>query len=129
VSSVALNKVFVPVMFPGSSIIYISSLLGKIGVPNHATYIVTKHAMVGLMKATCQDLADKDIRSYCICPGLVNTERLKTTMTKEEIAYILNNKVIGKRMIETAEIAEIILFCAISPALNGTVIEVTLGRK
>ncbi|MBT4161769.1 MAG: SDR family oxidoreductase, partial [Gammaproteobacteria bacterium] len=48
-----LNKAVLPKMKPGSSIIYIGSTLSEKGVPNSYSYVVPKHASVGMMRATC----------------------------------------------------------------------------
>jgi NAD(P)-dependent dehydrogenase (short-subunit alcohol dehydrogenase family) len=81
------------------------------------------------MKATTQDLAHQNIRACCVCPGLVDTDLLRATMNAETINYMLNNKVIGKRLIEPREIAEVLHFCATSPIINDAIIDATLGFK
>lgn len=129
ISSVLLNQIFLPLMLSGSSIIYIGSTLAEIAVPNSASYVISKHALKGLMKSTCQDLAGKDIHTCCINPGLVNTILLKDTMSKEVLNTLLETKVIGKRLIEPDEIAKIIYFCATTPTLNGSTINASLGQK
>ena len=52
-----LNQALIPKMLPGSSILYIGSTLSEKAVPNSYSYVTTKHAMVGMMRSTCQDLA------------------------------------------------------------------------
>ena len=54
-----LNKLFIPLMQPGSSILYIGSTLSEKAVPNAASYVISKHAIVGMMRSTCQDLNGK----------------------------------------------------------------------
>lgn len=129
VSPILLNKIIIPFMLPGSSIIYIGSTLAEKAVPNSASYTVSKHAIKGLMKATCQDLADKDIQTCCINPGLVDTAMLKDTMNKEILNDLLHTKIIGKRLIQPDEIAKIIFFCATTSALNGATIDANLGER
>jgi len=123
-----LNKIFLPRMSCESSIIYIGSTLAEKAVPNSFSYVVSKHAVMGLMKATCQDLAGKGIHTCCINPGLVDTELLRRTMSKEIMQHLLKNKVMGKRLIAPDEIAEIIYLCATTPILNGATINADLGQ-
>ena len=40
----------------GSSVVYVGSTLSEIGVPGRLSYVASKHALVGLMRATVQDL-------------------------------------------------------------------------
>ncbi len=127
ISSSLLNKIFIPLMSPGSAIIYLGSMLAERGVPGNASYIVSKHAVLGLMRATCQDLYGKGISTVCICPGLVETELLRKSMDDDMIKYLLDNYIIGKRLINPSEIAKVIHSCVASPAINGSIIPVNLG--
>lgn len=126
-AAMLLNQMFIPLMLPDSVIIYIGTTLSTKGVPGSASYSISKHAQVGLMRATCQDLMPKKIRSLCICPGLVNTRLLHETMSQELLTHLLNTQVMGQRLIEPQEIANIIYFCATNPAINGEVIHANLG--
>ena len=128
VAPVALNKIIIPLMKHGSSIIYIGSTLSEKAVPNGASYVVSKHAVVGLMRATCQDLAEKAIRSVCVCPGFVDTDMVKANFDEKGLQQLVATKVLAKRLIEPAEIASVIHFAAISPVLNGIVIHANLGQ-
>lgn len=127
ISSTVLNKILVPVMEPGSTILYLGSMLADKGVPKNASYIISKHAVLGLMRSTCQDLGEKKITTCCICPGLVNTKLLRDSMDEELINYVLQAHVVGKRLIEPEEIANVLYACASAPALNGALIPTNLG--
>lgn len=128
VAPLALNKIIIPLMKPGSSIIYIGSTLSEKAVPNGASYVVSKHAIVGLMRATCQDLMDKSIRSVCVCPGIVDTDMVKENFDEKGLQHLLATKVMAKRLIAPYEIASVIYFAAVSPVLNGIVIHANLGQ-
>jgi len=127
-SPIVLNQILIPLMLPSSVIIYIGSTLSEKGVPGSASYIVSKHALIGLMRATCQDLAANKIRSLCICPGLVDTNLLKETMDYATQKTLLATKVMANRLIQPEEIADVIYFCANTPVINGTVIHANLGQ-
>lgn len=123
-----LNTVLIPLMKPQSSIIYIGSTLSEKAVPGCASYLISKHAVLGLMRATCQDLAGKDIHTCCICPGFVDTKILRDNNDEKVIKRVVEAKVIAKRLIEPEEIAKVIYFCATSPVINGTVLHANLGQ-
>lgn len=122
-----LNRLFLPLMKPGSSIIYIGSTLSEKAVSNAYSYITTKHALAGMMKATCQDLAGTNIHTACVCPGFTNTEMLRSHLTAKDIE-IIRNKICAKRFIEPEEMAQLILFCADNPIINGAVLHGNLGQ-
>lgn len=124
-----LNHALIPLMQPGSSIIYIGSTLSEKAVPNSFTYVTTKHAMIGMMRATCQDLTGSGIHTACICPGFTNTEMLRAHVgeSDEILASIASGCSFG-RLIEPDEIADTIVFAAEHPVINGSVIHANLGQ-
>ena len=77
VAAHTLNRVVFPLMRPGSSIIYIGSTLSEKAVANTFSYVTSKHAVIGMMKATCQDLQGRGIHTSCVCPGFTDTEMLR----------------------------------------------------
>lgn len=129
VAANTLNQLTLRHMKPGSSIIYVGSTLGEKAVPGAASYVVSKHALVGLMRATCQDLAGRNIHTACICPGFTDTEMLRTHVGEdpEVLDAIAGMNAFG-RLIEPREIAECILFAARHPVINGAVLHANLGQ-
>jgi len=123
-----LNQLMLPYMPAGSSIIYIGSTLSEQAVAGRASYIISKHAIVGLMRATCQDVADQGIHTCCICPGFVNTKMLTDNVNMEVFEEFIKTKVIAQRLIEPEEIAECIYFAATHPLMNGAVWHANLGQ-
>lgn len=124
-----LNHLLLPMMQKGSSIIYIGSTLSEKAISNAASYIISKHAVVGMMRATCQDLAGYDIHTCCICPGFTDTEMLRDHLQGDEKIYdMIKNKVTFKRLIKPDEIAGFIYFCANNPVINGSVLHANLGQ-
>ena len=57
VAPTMLNRLLLPHMTDGSSILYVGSTLGEKAVPGSFSYVVSKHASIGMMRASCQDLA------------------------------------------------------------------------
>jgi short-subunit dehydrogenase len=129
VSPAIINQIFIPFMTERSSIIYIGSTLSEKAVPNAASYVVAKHAVVGMMRATCQDLAKKNIHTSCICPGFTNTEMLQQHLSHNpELLEFAKQKVGAQRLIEPEEVAELIYSVAQNPIINGSVIHANLGQ-
>lgn len=124
-----LNVALLPKMAAGSSIIYIGSTLSEKAVSNTYGYVVTKHAMVGMMRATCQDLAGTGIHTACICPGFTDTEMLRDHVgeSREVLDIIAGGSTFG-RLITPDEIADSIVFAASNPVINGAVIHANLGQ-
>lgn len=124
-----LNAAVLPKMNAGSSIIYVGSTLSEKAVPNSYSYVVTKHAMIGMMRATCQDLASSGIHTACICPGFTNTEMLRAHVgeSQEILDSIAAGSAFG-RLIEPTEIARTICFAADNPVINGAIIHANLGQ-
>ncbi|MBF66359.1 MAG: short-chain dehydrogenase [Gammaproteobacteria bacterium] len=124
-----LNQAIIPRMRDGSSILYIGSTLSEKAVPNSYSYVTTKHAMVGQMRATCQDLAGSGIHTACICPGFTDTEMLREHVdhSNEVLESVSGMSAFG-RLIAPEEIAATITFAADNPVLNGSVIHANLGQ-
>lgn len=124
-SPILLNQILLPKLTNDCSIIYMGSYLSENAIPNAASYIIVKHALVGLMRATCSDLAGSGIITCCICPGLVDTKMI-AQISAAEMDSMLNQLAIP-RLIKTEEIAELALFCANNPIVNGKVLHANMG--
>ncbi len=124
-----LNKALLPKMLENSAIIYIGSTLSAKAVPGAYSYVVTKHASVGMMRATCQDLANTGIHTACICPGFTDTEMLREHLGEDQAVLdsIKGASAFG-RLIEPQEIADTIYFAANNPVINGAIIHANLGQ-
>lgn len=129
VAPALLGSLLLPEMRASSSIIYVGSTLGEIGVPNSCAYVASKHALLGLMRSTCQDLAGSGIHTACVCPGFTDTEMLRDHVgNSEEVLQSIAQGVAYGRLIEPDEIARTIYFCAQNPVINGSVIHANLGQ-
>ena len=128
-AAVALNQMVLPFMPRGSSILYIGSTLSEQGSPGSATYIMLKHAVVGLMRATCQDLAGRGIHTACICPGFTDTEMLRSRMGPDPaVRASVEARMSAGRLLAPRESAELLFFSANNPALDGSVLHANLGQ-
>jgi 3-oxoacyl-[acyl-carrier protein] reductase len=130
VAANALNRLVIPRMTPGSSLIYIGSTLAEKAVPGVASYVIAKHALAGMMRATCQDLAGRGIHTCMICPGFTDTEQLRRLVGDDAatLAAIASLSAFD-RLIEPEEIADAVAFAAHSPVLNGALIHANLGQR
>lgn len=129
VAPVLLNQILLPLMKPGSSIFYLGSTLSEQAVKQRASYVTTKHASIGLMRATCVDLMGRGIHTACICPGFVDTNMLRNHVTDmPAFMSFIESKVVAQRLIQPKEIAEYIYFCATHPVVNGAVLHANLGQ-
>lgn len=123
----ALNGWCIPFMRPGSAIVYVGSTLSEKAVPGSFSYVTSKHAMVGMMRATCQDLADTGIHTACICPGFTDTEMLREHVPAEAMDAVRAMSAFN-RLIDPTEIADAIFWAAQSPVIDGAVIHANLGQ-
>lgn len=129
VAPVVLHQLLRHKMQAGSSLIYVSSTLGKKAVSNSCSYVTSKHALIGLMKSTCQDMAGTGIHTVAVCPGFTDTEMLRSHIGHApEVEQSIAAEVTMGRLIDPSEIASTIAFCAHNPVLNGAVLDANLGQ-
>jgi NAD(P)-dependent dehydrogenase (short-subunit alcohol dehydrogenase family) len=130
VAPTILNRMLIPKMPRGSSVVYVGSTLSEKAVPGLYSYVVGKHALVGMMRATCQDLLGTGIHTVCICPGVTDTETLRKRVGGDAATLETLRSITGEgRLIEPGEIAQVIAFAAAQPVLNGTLLHANLGQK
>lgn len=120
-------------------IINIASVVGEHGGAFSAAYVASKHAIVGLTRATALDLAPSGINVNAIAPGLVDTQMLRQIVNEiaalaghagpEQTLQQLLHQVPQHRLVQPREIAELAVYLA-SPAaasVTGQVINVSGG--
>lgn len=125
-----LNQSLLPAMGPGSSVLYVGSTLSEKAVPGAFSYIVSKHAQLGMMRATCQDLMGSGIHTALICPGFTDTEMLRNHLGNDDavLQQIGAMNSFG-RLIEPEEIASLLYWSHRNPVINGSVLHANLGQK
>src|SRR3954453_2735269 len=75
-------------------IVNVASLAGRAAAPGLATYVATKHAVIGLSEAVRAELRGSGVEITCVMPGFASTElasgvpdlRMVKRVTPEEIA-------------------------------------------
>jgi len=65
----------------GGSVILISSIAGKVGIPNVAAYASAKHALVGLAGSLANEGAEHGIRANTVHPTNVDTPMINNPVT------------------------------------------------
>ncbi len=126
----SLNQRLLPLMPVSSSLLYVGSTLAEKAVPNSFSYVVSKHAQLGMMRASCQDLMGSGIHTAMICPGFTDTEMLRTHLGNDPtVATAIAGMNSFARFIEPEEIAELIRWAHHNPVINGAVLHANLGQK
>lgn len=126
----SLNQRLIPRMKAGSSIVYVGSTLSEKAVANSFSYVVSKHAQLGMMRATCQDLMGSGIHTALVCPGFTDTEMLRTHLGPDPaVADSIAAMNSFSRLIEPDEIAGLIYWAHHNPVINGAVLHANLGQR
>ncbi|RDW77730.1 NAD(P)-binding Rossmann-fold containing protein [Coleophoma cylindrospora] len=103
------------------SIVNASSIAGIIGMEKNGAYIASKHAVVGLTRASAKELGPRGIRVNAIAPGPIDTPMVrKSKDTAKETDF--RNIPLGREG-ESSEVAELLawLLCDGSSYISGTV--------
>ena len=66
------------VMEPGSAIVVTASLAGLVGMERDPLYTLTKHGVIGFVRAVAPQLAERGVRISAVAPGFVDTPLLAT---------------------------------------------------
>jgi 3-oxoacyl-[acyl-carrier protein] reductase len=125
-----LNTLLLPRLPQTSSVIYVGSTLSEKAVADSFSYVISKHAQLGMMRATCQDLMGSGIHTALVCPGFTDTEMLRTHIgTDPEVESAIAGLNSFNRLIDPGEIAELIRWGHHNPVINGAVLHANLGQK
>lgn len=60
------------------SIVNVASTAGLAGIPQNVGYVASKHAVIGVTKALAVEWSRMGVRVNCVCPGLTETEMVRT---------------------------------------------------
>jgi 3-hydroxybutyrate dehydrogenase len=105
-------------------IVNISSVYGHIAGTRRAAYVSAKHGILGLTKATAVEAAAAgatQVTANAVCPSYVRTGALERMLaeqaavrglTEDEVAAEFMSRNLVKRLVEPAQIAEMVAFLA-----------------
>lgn len=92
-------------------IINVSSIAGLVGITNSATYVASKHAVVGLTKSAALENSVNGIRINAVCPGVIQTPMIDRAIgNNKEMEEGYKNAIPMKRFGTPEEISGTILF-------------------
>ena len=77
------------------TVINISSMAGKRGVPNLAAYSASKFAVIGLTQAVAKEVNNTGIYCITVCPGGMNTSMREKVLGSEDAKGQQDPKVVG----------------------------------
>jgi NAD(P)-dependent dehydrogenase (short-subunit alcohol dehydrogenase family) len=98
------------------SIINISSILGKVGLPGAAAYCASKGGVLMLTKAVALELAPLGVRVNSVHPGFIETPMVLNAFRNSENENEMRDMIVGRhavgRLGVPREIADAIVFLA-----------------
>jgi NAD(P)-dependent dehydrogenase (short-subunit alcohol dehydrogenase family) len=95
----------------GGAIVNTSSGAGVIGIAGQSAYAASKHAVIGLTKASALDYAAAGVRVNAVCPGIIETPMMDRFSggTEEGRQRVIGQEPVG-RMGRPEEIASAVLW-------------------
>ncbi len=102
------------------AIVVTASLAGLIGFSPDPLYCLTKHALVGLVRALAPQLAERGVTVNAVCPGIVDTPLVGAARPLLEEA--------GFPLVDPAAVAEAVVGALVGEP-SGQAIVVQAGRE
>jgi len=108
-------------------IINIASVVGIMGNPGQANYAASKAGIIGLTKSAAKELASRGINVNAIAPGFIKTRM--TEALDDEVKERLTSQIPLKRLGETTDVANLVVFLASNDAsyITGEVVKIDGG--
>lgn len=130
-----MSKCAIPEMLKKGkgAIVNVSSVQGLASQKNVVAYSTSKHAMIGLTRSMAVDMASRNIRVNCVCPGTVSTPMIESIIAldsdPDRLRQILNKMHPLGRIAQPSEIGEVIAFLASDRAsfMTGSIVTVDGG--
>jgi 3-hydroxybutyrate dehydrogenase len=123
----------------GGKVIFVGSVLARMGVPGSAAYVASKHALQGLTRALAIELAPRNIRVNMINPGWVDTQMAHEALQRmaqargenlQQVTARMMNAQPIRRMVKPSEVAGYVKFL-LSPsadAITGQGLDLSCGQ-
>lgn len=106
---------FLPLLPPGSAIVFVTSVSNEKGIPSTSVYSATKAALRSMTRTFAGELIGRGIRVNAVSPGPVDTGILQRSMPADEARQFLDQMKAANpmgRLGEPEEIARAIAFLA-----------------
>jgi len=106
----------------GGSLLFISSVYGRVGMPGQTGYCASKGAISAAVRALAVELARRKIRVNSISPGLVKTEMTQKALallSKEQVEDLEQNHPLGVGTPEDVAKAAVFLLAPGNPWITG----------
>ena len=109
------------------SIINMSSYSGLEGNRGQGNYAASKAGMIGMSKSAAKELAKRNVRINCVCPGFIKTEM--TDAISQEAKDIALTMIPMQRMGLPSDIAKGVAFlaCDASEYITGQTLSIDGG--
>jgi NAD(P)-dependent dehydrogenase (short-subunit alcohol dehydrogenase family) len=111
------------------SIVNVSTMASRVGMPGLSTYSATKAALESLTRTWAAEFSPSGVRVNAVAPGPTRTDMATATMGEAGAAQIAGTTLLHS-LADPAEIAETILFLASdrSSYITGTTLVADAGR-
>ena len=107
---------------PGSSIVFLASVMGMVGEIGKTMYGMTKGALIAATKSMALEFASKNIRVNCLSPGVVETPLSKKSYYSQDeklLEHVKSNHPLGLGKPEDIALACIYLLSDASSWMTG----------
>lgn len=125
-----VSHAFVPALKAAKgNVVHLCSVAGFVAGGSTAGYVVSKGAIRSLTQVMARDLAPHDIRVNAVAPGIMMSEMAVAQLNRPGGADWFMNRVMMKRIGETGEVVDPVIFLASSMAsyITGTILPVDGG--
>jgi NAD(P)-dependent dehydrogenase (short-subunit alcohol dehydrogenase family) len=121
------------------AIVNLSSTWGRTAGPGLSAYVAAKWGVIGLTQAIAVETATRGVRANCVVPGYTRTEMIERVraarvgtareVTAEQIVAEMAELAPQKRVVEPAEVADMIVYLASDHAksITGQTVNVNAG--
>ena len=108
-------------------VIAITSVVGTTGNPGQANYVAAKAGIAGMIKATAQEYAKRNVTANCVAPGFIVTPMTDKLNDKQRETIVA--KIPASRAGTPAEVAAAVVFLASNEAgyVTGQTLHVNGG--
>ncbi|MFO0746895.1 MAG: SDR family oxidoreductase [Myxococcota bacterium] len=98
------------------TVVWLSTGLGRFGLPRYGPYCASKHAMEGLMKVLAAEHGDDGLVSVAVAPGMVETDMLRHAIGPHDPHAFKTPAAAAAQFVRFLE--------TIEPGLNGQSVEI-----